>query len=112
MRTAALIEAEHVIVIPLYEEFNWEVVSNNFYWGNQSNYTGLFNTQYIVQQQLWVGALHDVYFIGTVTSTTPPSALSALDYAIIGVVVAVVVIATVAVGLNMKSKRNKDKGGK
>jgi len=111
VRTAALIEAKNVIVIPLYEEFNWEVVSNNFYWGSQSNYTGLFNTQYIVQQQLWVGALHDVYFIGSVTSTSP-SLLSPLDYAIIGVVVAAVVIAAVIGGLNRRSKRNMEKDRK
>lgn len=108
MRTAALIEAEHVIVIPLYEEMGWAVVNNNFNWGNQTNHTGIFNTQVVVARYLWPGALYDLQYTGKAPSK-PSTGISAIDYAIIGIVVAVVVVAAVAGVVVSRSKKDKSK---
>ncbi len=79
-----------VVQIPLWDDNNWELLSTNYYWGNQTNSTGIFNGQALVQEQFWYGALYNVHYIGP--STTYTSSSSILYYIIGGVIAAVVVI--------------------
>ena len=90
--------------IPLWVNYNWELVSNNYYWGNQTNSTGIFNGQALVQEQFWYGTLYRIHYIGSSTSASPM-----LDYIIGGVVAAIVVIgvATYAVSAGRKKRMEK-----
>ncbi len=55
--------------IPLFNSFNWQSVSNDFYWGSPSNYTGIFNTQSTAQQQFYWDTL---YQVAPLAAPTPP----------------------------------------
>ena len=90
--------------IPLWVNYNWLSVSNSFYWGNQTNHSGIFNTQALVQPDFWYGALWVVHPLSSNQPTTSPN--DTLLYLVIGVVVAVVVIGSV-VGVLSSSKRKK-----
>ena len=90
--------------IPLWVNYNWLSVSNSFYWGNQTNHSGIFNTQALVQPDFWYGALWVVHPLVSTHPTTTTS--DTLLYIIAGIVVAVVVIGG-AVGVMSSSKRKK-----
>jgi len=56
-RQAAPMVAQAVPLIPLFILYNWQSLTNGYYWGDQSNQSGIFNTQALVQPQMWYDAL-------------------------------------------------------
>ncbi|MEM3489186.1 MAG: ABC transporter substrate-binding protein, partial [Nitrososphaerota archaeon] len=98
---------EMVPSIPLWINYNWEAVSTNYYWGNQTNHTGLFDTQALVQPQFWYGCLWAVH---PISSSTTSSISPLLPYTVIGVVVAVVVILGAYLAVLSKRKKQRMKG--
>jgi ABC-type transport system substrate-binding protein len=72
-RIAATSIADTVPIIPLYAISNWQGLSDSFYWGDPSNYTGIFATQALVQPQLYWNALWTVQPISSTTTTTSTS---------------------------------------
>jgi hypothetical protein len=94
-----------VPTIPLWVDYNWEAVSSNYYWGNQTNHTGIFNTQALVQPQFWYGTLWTMHPISKSISSPIPSSI----YIIIGVVAAVIIIgAVVSISSSKKKSKKKD----
>jgi ABC-type transport system substrate-binding protein len=72
-QAAAELYVEGVPSIPLFNVFNWVPVSNNFYWGNPQNQSGIYYTQAITGQIFWDLSL-DV--VGPAVSTTTMSSSS------------------------------------
>jgi len=102
-RQLAINFANQVPMIPLYYTYNFEEASNSVYWGNQTNHTGIFNTQSLTMPQFWDGTLMDAHpLVSKVTSFSP------VLYSIIAAVVVVVAVAG-GVGLNMRRKRKREK---
>ncbi len=91
--------------IPLWVDSNWMAVSNSYYWGNQTNHTGIFNTQALVQPNFWYGTL---WIVHPISSTSSPALSGLTLYIIIGVVVAVVVIGSV-IGVVLRNKKMKER---
>jgi peptide/nickel transport system substrate-binding protein len=67
---AAPLIGQTVPIIPLFIIYNYQSVSDSYYWGNQANYTGIFDRQALMQPQLWYDALWDVSPLSVVTSST------------------------------------------
>jgi len=72
-RIAAMSIADTVPIIPLYAISNWQGLSNSFYWGDPSSYTGIFATQALVQPQLYWNALWIVQPISSISTSTVTS---------------------------------------
>lgn len=87
-KEVAILISEYVPFIPLYYTYNFESLSNNVYWGNSTNLTGIYNSQGLIQPQFWLGTLAIVH--PDLTNTT--SGMSALLYVEIGVPIAAIVI--------------------
>ena len=100
---AAIVVARSVPLIPLYYTDNWVGTSNDFYWGSQSNNTGIFNTQAMLQEQFWYGTMYVVKPLNN-TSTISTS-LSIYDYA--GIALAVIVVVGIAVLGVRRIKKNR-----
>jgi peptide/nickel transport system substrate-binding protein len=98
---AAPLIGSTVPIIPLYIIYNYQSVSTSYYWGSQSNYSGIFDRQALMQPQLWYDALWTVKPIGAVTSSSGPGMVI---YAAIGIVVALVVIAVGILALRRRPK--------
>lgn len=91
---AAPLIGSTVPIIPLFIIYNYQSVSTSLYWGNQANYSGIFDRQALMQPQLWYDALWTVKPISAVTSTTSTSAgtgTGIITYAALGAVVIVVI---------------------
>jgi peptide/nickel transport system substrate-binding protein len=76
---AATIAAYGVPIIPLFDVYNWLAISNNFYWGNQSNLTGIYYTQAITQLVYWdlsLDAIGPATSSSSSTSTTSSTSAS------------------------------------
>jgi len=121
---AAPIVGQTVPIIPLFIIYNYQSVSDSYYWGNQANYTGIFDRQALVQPQLWYDALWDVEPLSAVTSTTSSvptssstsssmttsssstpsssSGTSTTTYILVGVVVIVVVLLVVVFAMRRR----------
>jgi peptide/nickel transport system substrate-binding protein len=56
-KTAASIYVQGVPSIPLFNEYNWAAVSNNFNWGSPSSNNGVYYTQAITGLVYWALAL-------------------------------------------------------
>ncbi|BDB99690.1 ABC transporter substrate-binding protein [Saccharolobus caldissimus] len=96
----ALIVAEQVPVIPLYVTYNWVVISNKFYWGNPSNYTGIFSNEVPVQMQLWTDTLYIVHpVISTITTISTTSVVKPItnDALLVASIIVVVIVIAVMV---------------
>ncbi len=74
-RAAATLYTEGVPAIPLFNIVNWAPVSNDFYWGNPQNHTGIYYTQAITGQIFWDLSL-DVVAPAAVTSTSTSTSSS------------------------------------
>jgi len=96
--------ANMVPYIPLYAIYNYVAYNDSIYWGNQTQHTGLFDTQNEVPNTFWYAALYDAAPISSVVSH--PSTFP-LGYLIAIVVVVIVVIGALAALL--VSRRNKAK---
>jgi peptide/nickel transport system substrate-binding protein len=55
--------------IPLFNSYNWQSVSDQFYWGTAANNTGIFNTQATAQQQFYWDTL---YLVAPLSTPAPP----------------------------------------
>jgi len=71
-RAAATLYIQGVPTIPLFNTYNWLAVSNDFYWGNPMNYTGIYYPQAITGLAYWDLAL-DTVAPATATSTSSTS---------------------------------------
>jgi peptide/nickel transport system substrate-binding protein len=91
-----------VPTIPLWVDYNWEAVSSNYYWGNQTNHTGIFNTQALVQPQFWYGALWVMH-----TLSTKKNVLTSDLVYIGGGIIAAAIIIGVVTSVSMKRKKSK-----
>ena len=102
---AAIVVAKSVPLIPLYYTDNWLGTSNNYYWGSQSNNTGIFNTQAMLQEQFWYGTMYIVKPLNN--TSTISTGLSIYDYAGIAVA-AIVVVGIVVLGIG-RIRRNRER---
>jgi len=59
-REAAPLIGQTVPIIPLFLIYNYQSVSDSYYWGNQNNLTGIFDRQALMQPQLWYDTLWSV----------------------------------------------------
>jgi len=75
-RTAVAMYVQGVPAIPLFNVFNWAAVSNNFYWGNPANNTGVYYTQAITQLVYWDLSLDVVAPMSGTSSTSTPTTSS------------------------------------
>ena len=122
---AAPLVGSTVPIIPLFIIYNYQSVSSSYYWGNQSNYTGIFDRQALMQPQLWYDALWTVQPVSAITSatssvttasstSTASSASSAgngsMTYAAIGVVLILVVVALALLVVRRRAKSSSAKG--
>jgi peptide/nickel transport system substrate-binding protein len=103
-RELAMNFANQVPMIPLYYTSNFEETSNSVYWGNQTNHTGIFDTQSLTMPQFWDGTLMVAHPIVS-KSTSSPIEL----YAIIAGVVVVIAAVAGGVGYSMRKKKNNEK---
>lgn len=94
--------ASVVPTIPLWPTYNWVVASNMFYWGNQTNHTGLFSTQTLSMEPLWSGTLYVVHPLHAIVSHAGPSIVV---YAAVGVVVLVIVVGVAVIAY--RHRKNK-----
>ena len=118
---AAPLVGSTVPIIPLFIIYNYQSVSTSYYWGNQSNYTGIFDRQALMQPQLWYDALWTVKPIALVTTTTSTSPTTSIissssatssassgtgtiTYVVLGVVVLVVVVAVALLAVRRRPK--------
>jgi peptide/nickel transport system substrate-binding protein len=95
-----------VPVIPLWVNYNVESVKTNYYWGNQTQHTGLFSTQALVQPQFWYGALYIVHPLTSSVSTQ--SVISPIVYAGVGVIVVLIVAGAVALAYRSRKRKEKE----
>ena len=116
---AAPLVGSTVPIIPLFIIYNYQSVSTSYYWGNQSNYTGIFDRQALMQPQLWYDALWTVKPIAMVTTTTSSSQITStvssssatssassgtITYVVLGVVVLVVIVAVALLAVRRRPK--------
>ena len=117
---AAPLVGSTVPIIPLFIIYNYQSVSSSYYWGSQSNNSGIFDRQALMQPQLWYDALWTVKPVTATTSTTSgvptassstspasstsPSGNGIVTYAIIGIVVIVVVVVLALLALRRAPK--------
>lgn len=95
--------ASQVPIIPLYYTYNFEAVSNNYYWGSSSNDTGIYTPQSFTMPQFWTGTLVDVH---KVTSTK--AQINPYIYIIVAVFVAAVIAGVSISVMRKRSRQRKD----
>ena len=78
---------------------------NRAIWGSQSNNTGIFNTQAMLQEQFWYGTMYIVKPLNN--TSTISTGLSIYDYAGIAVA-AIVVVGIVVLGIG-RIRRNRER---
>jgi peptide/nickel transport system substrate-binding protein len=122
-RQAAPLLGQTVPFIPLYVIYNWMSLPDNYYWGTQSDLSGIYNTQALVAPQFWYDALWTVKPINAATSTssaittTAPSSTSVVTTTTtvtpssdntplyIGIAVVVVIIAALALAVRRRGPK-------
>jgi peptide/nickel transport system substrate-binding protein len=104
IRQLAVYVSQVVPVIPLFDGEWWIAVSNSYYWGNASNFTGVYSTQDLLVSTFYYQALYMVHPIGQVSA----SSNSDFYYIVIGVVLIAAVVIGVAYSLVSKGRRRKE----
>ncbi len=100
-RQLAINMARQVPMIPLYYTYNFEETSNSVYWGNQTNHTGIYNTQSLTMPQFWDGTLMVIHPISTTHSISPTEL-----YVVLAVVI---IVAAVAIAFSYSKVKKKKK---
>jgi len=78
-RQAAPLVGATVPLIPLFILYNWQSLSNNYYWGDPSNNSGVFNTQALVQPQMWYDALWVVKPVSSSSQSSTSSSTASVS---------------------------------
>lgn len=91
--------------IPIYDAEWWVAVSDNYYWGNFTNHTGVFSTQDLLVSTFYYGALYLVHPIKSISSVSFNYSI----YYYTGGSIAVVVVIGSIVGLSLRKKHKKEK---
>lgn len=99
-RQLAINFARQVPMIPLYYTYNFEETSNSIYWGNQTNHTGIYNTQSLTMPQFWDGTLMVIH---------PIASKSGVPLTDIYAIIAVIVIVAAAASFIFYSRTKKKK---
>jgi peptide/nickel transport system substrate-binding protein len=129
--SAVTVFAKTVPMIPLYDEFNWVAVNNNFFWGSPTQHTGIYNPQTVASQILWyetMALMHPLAASTTSSSshsttsstqsmtaptttsssmTSPSSAPSTNDYYLYAAVIVLVVVVIAALALSRSRRGHK-----